>query len=307
MPMTTTANPAAITTALREDLSDIITNISPTDTVFMSNIGKAPVKGIYTEWLVDSLTTAANCAVTEGNVAVPTDGHAQTRTGNYTQIAAKWISVSDTIEAVDKAGRKSEMAYQSGLMLKELARDMEFGLINNSTSTSGATRSACGLKGFITTNDTSFTTGTSITTLTETLFNDVIEACWTAGGNPTMVLANSYHKRQISAFTGNSKIVTNMDAEQKKIILSVDYYESDFGVIKVYASRFIAEDSSDYRTVYILDKEKFQLGVLQGLKTEKLAKTGLGQIIQMSTEYTLISRNELASGAIKNCASIAAH
>jgi hypothetical protein len=306
MAMTSTSNPAGITTALREDLSDVITNISPTDTVFMSNISKTTVKGKYVEWLTDSLTAAGNCAVTEGNDADITDGHAQTRVGNYTQIAAKWFSVSDTMEAVDKAGRKSEIAYQTGLFLKELARDMEYGLINNAAATSSDPRSAMGLKGWITTNDTSFTTGTSITTLAESLFNDVIQACWAEGGNPGMVLVGPYHKRIISAFNGNSKITTNMDAENKKIILSVDYYESDFGVVKVYASRFIADDSTSYARVYILDKEKFQLGVLQGLKTEKLAKTGLAEKIQMSTEYTLISRQEKASGVIKNCLNVVA-
>jgi hypothetical protein len=302
MAMTSTGNPGAITTGLREDLSDVITNISPTDTVFMSNISKTKVKGKYTEWLTDSLTAAANCAVTEGNDAVLADGHSQTRVGNYTQIAAKWFSVSDTLEAVDKAGRKSDIAYNTGLFLKELARDMEYGLLNNALATSTDPRSAKGVKGWITTNDTSFTTGTSVTTLTETLFNDVIQACWGQGGNPTMVLAPAKMKRKISAFTGNSKLTTNMDADQKKIILSVDYYESDFGIVKVYATRFLAtDDSSNYDSVLILDKEKWQLGVLQGLKTEKLAKTGLSTKIQMSTEYTLISRQEAASGRIKNC------
>lgn len=302
MAMTSTGNPSAITTGLREDLSDVITNISPTDTVFMSNISKTKVKGKYTEWLTDSLTAAANCAVTEGNDAVLADGHSQTRVGNYTQIAAKWFSVSDTLEAVDKAGRKSDIAYNTSLFLKELARDMEYGLLNNALATSTDPRSAKGVKGWITTNDTSFTTGTSVTTLTETLFNDVIQACWGQGGNPTMVLAPAKMKRKISAFTGNSKLTTNMDADQKKIILSVDYYESDFGIVKVYATRFLAtDDSSYYDSVLILDKEKWQLGVLQGLKTEKLAKTGLSTKIQMSTEYTLISRQEAASGRIKNC------
>ncbi len=302
MAMTSTSNPAGITTALREDLSDVITNISPTDTVFMSNIGKTKVAAKFHEWLTESLTAAANCAVTEGNDAVLADGHAQSRIGNYTQIAAKWFSVSDTLEAVDKAGRKSEIAHNTTLFLKELARDMEYGLLNNSTATSADPRSAKGVKGWITTNATSFTTGTSVTTLTETLFNDLIEACWTQGGNPGMVLAPAKMKRKISAFTGNSKLTTNVDADEKKDILSVDYYESDFGIVKVYATRFLAtDDSASYVSVLILEKEKWKLGTLQGLKTEKLAKTGLSTKIQMSTEYTLISLQEKASARIKNC------
>jgi len=302
MATSTTFNPAAITAGLREDLSDVITNIAPTDTVFMSNIGKEKVKGTYHEWLQDTLTTAANCAVTEGNDAVLTDVAAQTRVGNYCQTSAKWFAISDVLEAVDKAGRKSEIAYQTGLFLKMLARDMEYGLLNNALATATNPRHSKGLKGWITTNVTSFTTGYATTTLTEAIFNTNIQACWEAGGNPGMVLAPANQKKHISAFTGNGKITTNMDAENKKVILSVDYYESDFGVVKVYASRFIAVDSTGYETVFILEKEKFALGTLEGLKTEKLAKTGLSTKIQMSTTYTLISREEKASARIKNCA-----
>jgi len=312
MATATTYSPSTVTYAHREDLSDVITNISPTDTVFMSNIGKTKVAAKYHEWLTDELSTAANCSVTEGNDAVTSDIIVQARTGNYTQVAAKWFAVSDTLEAVDKAGRKSDIAYQTSLFLKMLARDMEYGLINNSTATSTDPRSAKGLRGWITTYDYNFTTGTASTTLEETKFNDIIEQVWKAGGNPGMVLAPSNLKRKISAFSGNSKITTNMDAENKRIILAVDYYESDFGVVKVYASRFIDEDTqagvggagalSGYYSIYILEKEKFQLGMLQPLKTEKLAKTGLATKVQMSTEYTLISRQEKASAAIKRCA-----
>jgi hypothetical protein len=243
--------------------------------------------------------------VTEGNDAVLTEIAAQTRVGNYSQVAAKWFAVSDTLETVDKAGRKSEIAYQTGLFLKMLARDMEYGLLNNTTSTSTDPRSANGVKGFITTNSTAkvgFTTGTASTTLTETDFNKAIQLCWTEGGNPGMVLAPANLKRKISAFTGNGKLTTSMDAEQKKVILSVDYYESDFGVVKVYATRFLAtDDGATYESCLILEKEKWALGTLQPLKTEKLAKTGLSTKVQMSTEYTLISRQEKANARIKNC------
>jgi len=306
MALLTSANPAGITTALREDLSDVITNIAPTDTVFMSNIGKRKVAAKYHEWLTDTLNTAANCAVTEGNDAVLADSNAQTRVGNYTQIAAKWFGVSDTMEAIDKAGRKSEIAYQTGLFLKTLARDMEYGLLNNALATSSDPRSAKGVKGWVTTNalakNIGFTTGTTSTTLTEVAFNTAIQACWTAGGNPGMVIVPANLKRKISAFTGNSKLTTNIDADQKKVILSVDYYESDFGVVKVYASRFLTyDDGATYESCLILEKEKWALGTLQPLKTEKLAKTGLSQKIQMSTEYTLISLQEAASARIQNC------
>jgi hypothetical protein len=175
-------------------------------------------------------------------------------------------------------------------------------------------RSTKGLAGWILTSANVYTTGVSTNTCGEVKFNDLIEKVWKQGGNPGMVLTSSTGKRAISAFTGNAKITTNMDAENKKIILSVDYYESDFGVIKVYSSRFLAEDiqagaggagaltGAAYYSVYIIEKEKFQMGVLKPLVTEKLAKTGLATKVQMSTEYCLISRQEAASGRLARIA-----
>ena len=302
MATSTTYAPSGITTALREDLSDVITNISPIDTPFMSNIGKTKVAGKYVEWLTDSLTTAANNAVTEGNDGVYTTTTAQTRVGNYTQIATKWFKISDTMEGVNKAGRKSEVAYHISLKLKELARDMEYGLINNATATATDPRSAKGLKGWITTNATNYTTGTASTTLTEDVFNDALQTCWEAGGAPGMVLTTGNLKRKISAFTGNSKSAINVPMDEQKIVFSIDFYESDFGLVKIFADRFIAyDDDANYESVFFLEKEKFALGTLSGVKVEKLARVGLAQPVQISTEYTLISRAENASARVKNC------
>lgn len=301
MAISTTYSPSDITNSMREDLSDIITNIAPTDTVFMSNIGKQKVKSTYTEWLEDTLATAANNAVTEGNDAVLATITAPSRTGNYTQISAKWFAISDTLEAVDKAGRKSEIAYQTSLRLKELARDMEYALLNNATATATDPRSLKGVKGWISTNMVNFTTGTSVTTLTETHFNDDLQRCFDQGGNPDMVICPSELKRKISAFTGNSKITVNADQADQKVILSVDYYESDFGTVKIYTSRFMAtDDDTMYDSIFFLEKSKWALGTLLPLKVEKLAKTGIGQKVQASVEYTLICRSEKANSRMRN-------
>ena len=45
--------------------------------------------------------------------------------GNYHQISTKPVSISGTIDAVDKAGREKETAYQKVLKAKELRRDIE--------------------------------------------------------------------------------------------------------------------------------------------------------------------------------------
>lgn len=301
MATSTTFLPTGITVELRENLDDLITNIAPTDTVFMSNIGKKKVEGTYVEWLEDTLTAAANNAVTEGNDAVYATIVAPSRTGNYVQQSAKWFKISDILEGVNKAGMKSEIAYQTTLKLKELARDMEYSLLNNSTATSSDPRSSKGLKGFITTNGYTFTTGTASTTLTEAGFNTAMQLAWSQGGNLNMVLAPAALKKKISAFTGQARLTINTDAESKGIIAAVDLYESDFGVVKIYASRFMTtDDAAAYDSIFFLEKEKFSLGTLLPVKTEKLAKSGLGEGIQISTAYTLICRSEKANARLKN-------
>lgn len=246
------------------------------------------------------MASASNNAVTEGNDAVWATITAQSRYGNYTQISAKWFKISDTLETHDKYGRKSEIAYQTGLKLKELAKDMEYALINNAAATSTDPRSTKGLKGWISTC-INFTTGTSSTTLTEARFNDELQRAWSRGGNPDMVITPAKSKRTISTFDALDRLTVNVPADTKKVINAVDYYQSDFGLVKVYLNRHIAtDDAANYESIFILEKNKWALGTLKPVTTEKLAKTGLAQGIQISTEYGLISRAETASGRIKN-------
>jgi len=301
MATSTTFAPSGITVELRENLDEVITNIAPTDTVFLSNISKKKIQGTYYEWLEDTLAAAANNAVTEGNDAVYATIVAPTRTGNYVQQSAKWFKISDVLEAVDKAGMKSQVAYTTTQKLKELSRDMEYALLNNSTATATDPRALKGLKGWITTNGYNYTTGTASTTLTESSFVSTIQLAWAQGGNVDMVLAPAAMKKKISAFTGQSRLTINTEADSKGIIAAVDLYESDFGVVKIYASRFMAtDDSASYDSIFFLEKSKWQLGQLIPTKTDKLAKTGLGDGIQISNAYTLIARSEKANARLKN-------
>lgn len=297
----TTFMPTGITSELRETLDDVITNIAPTDTVFMSNIGKKKINGRYYEWLEDTLASASNNAVTEGNDAVYSVIVAPTRVGNYVQQSAEWFKISDILETVDKAGMKSEIAYITTLRLKQLARSMEYALLNNSTSTATDPRSLCGVKGWITTNDTYYSSGNDSSTLTEAVFNTAIQSAWDNGGNVNMVLAPAALKRQISTFNGQSRLTINTEAKDKGIVAVVDLYECDFGVVKCYASRFMATSVTNYDYCYFLEKEKWQLGTLLPLKVERLAKTGLGEGVQISTAYTLICRSEKANAMVMNC------
>ena len=139
----------------REDLSDIIYNISPTDTPFMSSIGKEKAEGTLHEWQTDALAAAATNAQVEGDEIAFTAVTPTSRINNRTQISRKSVIVSGTQDTVNTAGRNQELAYQISKNAKELKRDMELVLCNNQSAAVGsasAARTSSGLASWIQTN-----------------------------------------------------------------------------------------------------------------------------------------------------------
>ena len=124
---------------IRESLSNVIYNISPEETPFMSNIGRENVKNTYFEWQTDSLAAASttNAQIEGDDVSAYDSTSATTRIGNYTQVSRKTLILSGTLESVDKAGRRSELAYQLAKRSAELKRDMESIMLTNQAADGG--------------------------------------------------------------------------------------------------------------------------------------------------------------------------
>lgn len=195
--------------------------ISPTDTPFYSALKKGKASARFFEWQSDALAAAANNAQLEGDdVASFTAVTPTTRWGNYCQVSTKNFVISDTEEVVDKAGRKSEIAYQKSKKLKELKRDAETGLVQNTTFNAGSTtvaRQTRGLAGWITqgsvgagagvfpvpSTNTAPVAGTP-RALSEALVKSAMQAAYTAGGAPTQLLVRPSDKVIVSSFTGNA-------------------------------------------------------------------------------------------------------
>ena len=281
---------------LREDLIDLISNISPLETPMFSRFAKTKADARYHEWQTDSLAAAANNAIVEGADTDSPALTATTRTGNYTQISNKVWRVTDTMEAVKKAGRASEFSYQMAKKMKELARDMEYVLVNG-TGNSGASGTARQLKGVLgwisTTNTTG--TGTGSETLTESMYNDNLQAIFNQGGNPDVTYANGWQKRKISAFTSPS--TRQINVEDKKLIATVDVYESDFGMMKIILDRYMPTD-----TIVNLEEDKWRIAMLRPVKYKELPDLGGGPKGQIDAEYTLEALNEASSGKITQLA-----
>jgi hypothetical protein len=280
----------------REDLIDVITNISPIDTWFTSNTGSVRAKARVHEFQTDVLAAAAANAVIEGDDATTTAIVPTVRLQNSTQILRKVYRVSDTQEVIDKAGRGSEIAYQTVKNMKVLAKDIEFALIINAAEvvgTASVARELKGVLGFITTN--SLTSG-SPRILTETLLNDNLSDIWAQGGVPATVLCGQFQKRTISAFTTNTR---NVSADEKKLTAAVDIYQSDFGTIHVRLHHQM--NTSQAGSLIVLgDMDNWKKAWLRPIKREELARTGSSRQFMIEAELTLEGRAENGHGEILN-------
>lgn len=281
----------------KEDLMDVVTNISPTDTPFLSRFGKSKATAAYHEWTTDSLASAADNANIEAADYVFTKPASRSRTGAYVQYFMTPVEVSDMQRIVDKAGVEDEFAYQMTKKLKEHARDIEYALVTG-TGNSGASGTARRLKGalaWITTNVTTGT-GTGAEAITETMFNDTLQNIWTSGGGPGLeAYANGYQKRKISAFTASATKFQN--ASDKEVIAGVDVYDSDFGRVKIKLHRLMTTS-----VVAILTPDLWKVAVLSPTKKVDVAKIGAATRGVIETYLTLEARQEAGSGQIKELA-----
>jgi hypothetical protein len=296
----------------REDLSDMIYRIAPTDTPFMSGAAKEKATAVLHEWQTQDLAAAASNAQLEGDDPTTNATTVTVRLGARCQISYKVARVSGTQQAVEHAGRDNELAYQEMLKGLELKRDMETILCGtNQTVVTGDTttaRKTASVLSWIKTNTSKGTAGgaadptTSGTTtrvdgtqiaFTEARLKTVLSAIWTQGGKPGTIMTGAFNKQVFSTFTGRSSPVEQ--AASKKIVASVDAYESDFGKLKVVPNRF-----SRTRDVLVLEMDKWAVAYLNGrnMISIPLAKTGDSDRRQILSEYALTSRNEKASGGV---------
>ena len=307
--MTAPTNTFLTTAAIgnREDLSDIIYRIAPTETPLLNMASKSKATNTLHEWQTQDLAAAAANAQVEGDDATAVAATPTVRLNNRTQISAKTASVSGSQQASDGAGRKSEMAYQMSLKSLELKRDMEFGLTQNNV-TATAPRQSRGLLGWVVDNtskasDTtlaSYTGNTAQTdgttrAFTEAQMKSVLQLQWTAGGKPDVIMLGAAAKQTFSTFTGNA---TRMDkSEDTKLFAAIDVYASDFGEIKAVPNRF-----QRTRDVFILQMDMLAVAYFRPFATNDLAKTGDADRKQIICEYCLEVRNPKAHGAVYDIA-----
>jgi hypothetical protein len=310
----------------REDLSNDIYDISPTEKPFTSAVKKTKATQTKHEWQTDALAAASatSSAIVEGDDATANTADPTVRLHNQLQTLRKVVQVSGVGREVSTAGRADEFQYQLKKRMAELGRDLEAALTQNNAATAGSASSAALMASFESwiassstavgnyisagqgtaqttpgavsgTPSTAPTDSTTAGTLTEAMLKYVIRECWNKGGEPSMVIVGADVKQKISgSFTGIATRFRSVNAgAQAEITSGADLYVSDFGEIRIVPSRF-----SRSRTILVVDPEYLGIASLRGFTMERLAKTGDSDKAQIVGDYTLEMRNSLAQGKV---------
>ena len=308
----------------REDLSDIIYDISPEDTPFFTNIATGKASAVLHEWQTDALSSAsADNAQIDGDDANTVTATPTVRFGNYLQIMTKVPRVSGTQRAAKTAGRADELSFQIAKMGRELKRDIEARLTCAQGGSSGGAataRECAGLGAWLfdnqviaTTSGTAPTTGTAPTvssgvpttdvasgtagTFLEADLKTAIQNCWTDGGDATVVMAGAFNKKAASAFAGigtQYRDVQPSPTAPGSIVGAADLYVSDFGTHQIVANRF-----QPTNVAYVLDLEYWSCDYLRPITQEPLSKTGDSDRVMLITELTLKADNPKCSAMVR--------
>lgn len=252
----------------REDLSDIIKNISPTETPLYTGSGTDTATNTLFTWLEEELREPKENAAVEGADYVVDAGQEPVEKNNYTQIFTQGYGVSNTEQAVKKAGVKDVLGRRMRNAMSELGLDVEYAIINNVAKVAGSAsvaRQTGGIPALVTTNV--LANGGTTRPVTEALFNDAIQQAWAKGGKVNKAFTSGPNKRNISGFTGSA--TKNVDAKDKRLIASVDVYESDFGLVSIVAHRMMPNDS-----IFFIQTDMVDMHVLRPFKKGDLETRG---------------------------------
>ena len=291
----------------REQLSNVIYNISPTATPFMSSIGKNSIKNVVFDWQTEALPTVDASGEIEG---FRLDGStsastATVRKTNVAMISKRDATVSGSQETSDPAGKKSEMAHQLAIMAKALKRDMETALCQKGARTTGSNTQARvtgGFESWMTSNVSRGTNGAgagngaaptdgTARALTEPLLKSVLQSCFQNGGEPSLAICGPVNKQVISGFTGRSQARQFVDANT--VEASVSIYASDFGELKIVPSNFSRD-----RSLLLVDPEYAKVSYLRDFKTVDIATIGDAVTKMILCEYGLEMSNQAAHGIV---------
>lgn len=304
---------------VREELSDVVSRITPEDTPIYSMIEKVSFKTKHPEWETDELASPAANAQLEGDEYTFGATTPPTRLGNYTQIMRKEGIISGTQEEQDEAGNVQKVKYQKLKKGVELRKDVEFAIVSNTASVAGATRSFGALPSWLTTNvsrnsgsNGGFSPGTGLTVaettgtqraFTKTLTDTVMQSCYVSGANVRHLFVSPYVKSIFVTFMSDTNVAAFRYAvssgKNNSIIANADVYEGPFGKVMIHPNRVMATSAAVARRAFFVDTEFIEFGWLRKIKEDKeVAKTGDANKFVLIGEGALKVKNEKGLGVV---------
>lgn len=308
--------------SLKESLDSVIWDLFPMDTYFQNHIDKVSVSQPQHQWVFDTLAAAANNKQIQGDSFTYATVATASRVSNYTQIARKAITVSDTLIASSTVGGNA-MGREVMKKMKEYKRDVEFDLLGRQGSSAGATNTAAASGGVLAwiwgqgaavagntiaatssagttpsyasaavAGQTDGTTAASSVTYTDV--ENAAELAWLDGGEPDTILCSSGQKKVVDAFTSRATRTADISkTEQLSVQGSVNILVTSFGTFKVVLSRYIPRNC-----MVLLQMDKWAMGQLRPTKVLEPAQTADAKNKVIIGEYTLIARNPNSSAKI---------
>lgn len=302
----------------REQLSDIVSRITPEDTPIYTMAGKEKTKGTHPEWEIDTLRAPQANAQTEGDDYVFDALTQPSRVGNYTQIYSQGWVFSGTQQAVENAGNVVKAAEKKIKAAIEVRKDVELSIVTNTASVAGATRLSGGLPSWLTSNvarnsgsNGGFSSGTGLTVaetpgtlraFTKALLDTVMQSCYSSGANVDTVVVSPYVKSVFVTFMSDTNVAAfryTADGGKNTIVGTADFYEGPFGKVMVKPNRVMAASAAVARRAYLLDSEYVAMASLRPIQEDPdLAKTGDNKKGVIIGEQTLKIKNEAALGVV---------
>lgn len=288
----------------KEDISDVITMISPTKTPFTTLVKEGKVHNTIYQWQEDSLASPnLSNAQIDGFVATDAAPIPTVMRNNVTQILAKTVNVAETTDAVSRYGRAKETAYQLSKFAAEVKRDLEAIYLSGQSTAAGSDTVARTMNSFQAQVDTSLLvkTGSPTTTMTETVLMTTLEALYVNGVDPEILMippSESIAIANYAAAAGRYRTLSDAQSKASSVLVNViDLYVSPFGEVKVVLNRF--QLATDY---LIFDPGMWERPVLRPWSRETLAKVGDSTRMLIVGEFSLRHKNFFASAIVRKSA-----
>jgi hypothetical protein len=278
----------------KEDVSDIITNLTPTRTPFQSLIGPEKIKARIKEWQEDALADVADNAAVEGADAVNNTLTPTVMRQNNTQILTKAVQIAGTTDAVSTYGRAKETAYQLRKKSQEIKRDLEHALVGTGQvavlGSSSVARKMAGVQAQINAGVT--TTASANGPLTEALFMTANQKLYDAGSEAVTLMVKPTDSVRVGSFVTAAGRTRDI-GQGKKIVNVIDVLVTPFGEQKVVMNRFLKKTDA-----LLVDADNWKLMTLRPWTRETLAKNGDSERYMLLGEFSLKHNHRDATGLI---------